>query len=142
MKTKLLPSVVVLILLLQIDLLAEQGDDNPTGVAGTFNGNITTGCSYDPNTGNAMRVVDDIVVPGTVGAYPLKWTRFFNSHLTYSNSNIGGRWRFSYLDYGSPSGTSNATFPDGRVLSDDYGVEEHLGTWNGKTAIFMADGGK
>src|SRR6266513_4692003 len=85
-----------------------------------------------------MRVVDDIVVTGSVGAYPLKWTRYFNSHLTYSSDSVGGKWRFSYRDYSYPG----ATFPDGRVLSDDYGVEDHVGSVNGKTAIFMADGGK
>src|SRR5437016_5991056 len=78
--------------------LAEQGDDNPTGVAGIYNGNITTGGNYDPHTGNAMRSVDDIVVPGSIGAYPLKWTRYFNSHVTYRDPAIGGRWRFSYLN--------------------------------------------
>lgn len=61
---------------------AEKGDDNPTGVAGIFNGNITTGCPYDAYTGNGHREVDDIVVPGSVGSYPLKWTRYWNSHVT------------------------------------------------------------
>src|SRR6202011_4886442 len=59
-----------------------QGEDNPTGVAGIYNGNVTTAGNYDPMTGNAMRIVDDIVVPGSVGAYPLKWTRYFNSRAT------------------------------------------------------------
>src|SRR5437868_1679111 len=137
MKMKLIPSVVVLSLLFQVGLLAvEQGDDNPTGVAGIYNGSITSGGLYDPYTGNAMRHVDDLVVPGTIGAYPLKWTRFFNSHVTFGDSSIGARWRFSYADYGTNS------FPDGREITDAFGVEEHLGTWNGKSAIFMADGGK
>src|SRR5947208_8123099 len=84
MKTKLIPSVVILSLLFQVSLLAvEQGDDSPAGVAGIYNGNIATGGSYDPYTGNAMRHVDDIVVPGSVGAFPLKWTRYFNSHVTF-----------------------------------------------------------
>src|SRR5690348_6473755 len=52
-------------------LCAEMGDDNPTGVAGIYNGQITTAGNYDPYTGNAVRTVDDIVVPGSVGAYPL-----------------------------------------------------------------------
>jgi hypothetical protein len=48
-----------------------QGGDNPTGVWGSFNSHSTTGCSYDPYTGNATRTVPDIAV----GAYPLQWTR-------------------------------------------------------------------
>ena len=43
MKTKLIPSVVILSLFFQVGLLAsEQGTDNPTGVAGIYNGQIQT----------------------------------------------------------------------------------------------------
>ena len=58
MKTKLTLSAVVLLLCLQAELLGEQGDDNPTGVAGAYNGSVTTGGSYDPYTGNAHRQID------------------------------------------------------------------------------------
>lgn len=58
---------------------AELGDTNPTGISGQFNGNVTTGGSYDSYTWNATRSVTDIVVPGAVGAYPLAFTRTFNS---------------------------------------------------------------
>src|ERR1700704_4840382 len=83
------------------------GASNPTGPSGIFNGNVTTAGSYDPSTGNAMRVVDDIVVPGCVGAYPLKWTRYYNSrqtqnfksYSTVKNPNSSGAWTFAY-DYG------------------------------------------
>ena len=34
---------------------AQVGNENPTGPAGIFNGNVTTGCSYDPLTGNDDR---------------------------------------------------------------------------------------
>jgi hypothetical protein len=50
---------------------AEVGNDNPTGVNGHYNGNITTGGSYDPYTGNAKRFVTDLTVTGSVGSYPL-----------------------------------------------------------------------
>ncbi len=92
---------VVLLAALPLKGLAESGDDNPAGVAGIYNGNITTGGSYDPYTGNSMRgAIDDIpAVPGSVGTYALKWTRYFNSHVTFGDSKIGGRWKFSYLDY-------------------------------------------
>src|ERR1700687_5883717 len=107
----------------------EQGDDNPTGVTGIYNGQITTAGNYDPYTGNAMRVVDDIVVPGSVGAYPLKWTRYFNSHLTWHNDKIGGAWRFSYIDYKILNLDYKSFFatPDGRMIDNDaYGVEEYF----------------
>src|SRR2546423_289340 len=76
----------------------EQGSDSPAGVSGIFTA-VTTGGLYDPYVGSAQRIVDDIVVPGTVGAYPLKWTRYFNSHTTGDRSSTGGAWRFSYLGY-------------------------------------------
>ena len=53
--------------------------EGPVGVTGIFNGNVTTGCSYDPLTQSAHRVIDDIVVPGSIGKYPLKMTRYYNS---------------------------------------------------------------
>ncbi len=53
--------------------------EGPVGVAGIFNGNITTGCSYDPLTHSAHRAIDDIVVAGSIGKYPLKMTRYYNS---------------------------------------------------------------
>jgi RHS repeat-associated protein len=124
--------------------LAAEGEDNPTGVAGFYNGNVDSAGSYDPLTGNAMRMVDDIVVPGAVGAYPLKWTRYFNSR---SNT---GLWTFSYSDYGLyPGPSARMIFPDGRLIwyrgqanpPDPTGIPERIGTWNNQDAIFLADGG-
>jgi RHS repeat-associated protein len=129
----------------------EQGDDNPAGVSGIYNGNITTGCSYDPYTGNAIRAVDDIVVPGSVGAYPLKWTRYFNSHVTRNDTQIGGSWRYSYLDYQYLGGNGNTAqgnpcYPDGRRIMINrvpmiYGIEEY---WDNSAngGLRMPDGGK
>ena len=57
--------------------------EGPVGVTGIFNGNITTGCSYDPLTHSAHRAIDDIVVPGSIGKYPLKMTRYYNSRQQY-----------------------------------------------------------
>src|SRR5712692_2294447 len=106
---------------------AESGDDNPTGVAGAFNGQITTGSSYDPYTGNMRRQIDDIVVPGSIGAYPLKWTRYWNSHTSWRDGSfIGASWRFSYLDYRHSDGWG-PVLPDGRQITDAMGVEEWAG---------------
>src|SRR3977135_2343009 len=41
-------------------LHAQVGDNNPGGHSGIFNGQVNTGCSYDPYTGNATRSITDI----------------------------------------------------------------------------------
>jgi RHS repeat-associated protein len=133
------------------------GDDNPLGVAGIYNGNVTTGCSYDPHSGNAHRAIDDIVVPGTVGSYPLKWTRHWNSHGRTKHA--PSKWTFSYIDYAdvtvtpphaapnggepNPPEPSNIfLYPDGRALDYTYqnppGVEDIVAG----DGLHMADGGR
>ena len=77
---------------------AQVGNNNPTGVSGIFNGQITTGCSYDPYTGNAHRAITDIVVAGAVGEYPLALSRTSNSRNVVWSSPFGqpGAWRHNY----------------------------------------------
>lgn len=120
----------------------DAGNNSPTGVTGSFNGNVTTGCSYDAYTGNARRVVDDLVVPGAVGAYGLKWSRTYNSR----DANFGGpgsfglAWRHSYT-YGRSSYANVYGFPDGREIDFDEtnGVLEQYDTAGN---LWLADGGK
>ena len=107
---------------------AQLGNNNPTGTAGQFNGNVTTGCSYDPYTGNATRSVTDLVVVGGVGTYPLAFTRTMNSRYFAGNATpfgAGGNWTHSYawtIDGVSniPSGNFPASYtvhyPDGRAI--------------------------
>ncbi|MGI8821035.1 MAG: hypothetical protein ACR2ID_09245, partial [Chthoniobacterales bacterium] len=73
-------------------------DKNPTGPAGEFNGQVTTAGSYDPSSGNAKRVIEDLAVPGAVGDYPLKWDRILNTGFTLAHGNTfsGGGWSHSY----------------------------------------------
>lgn len=107
--SKLIMNIVSVALLFGAQRLRAQGDDNPTGVAGRFNGNVTTGGSYDALTGNASRSVTDLVSPASVGAYPLAFTRTMNTRVyTYaSGDNAGdliggssfgpaGGWRHNY----------------------------------------------
>ncbi|MEY2520252.1 MAG: hypothetical protein QOF24_2011 [Verrucomicrobiota bacterium] len=105
-------------------LRAQVGDDNPTGPAGAFNGNVTTGCSYDAYTGNAKRSVTDIVVAGSVGGYPLAFSRMANSRSGDISTNYqfgeAAWWRHSYswhvdesFGLGQPT-QYNVAFPDGR----------------------------
>src|SRR5436190_3167407 len=79
-------------------LCAEVGNDNPTGVTGEHNGSITTAGSYDPYTGNAKRFIDDLTVTGSVGVYPLKWTRVLNTREGQMSAPFGqgGTWRHNY----------------------------------------------
>src|SRR6202162_4655453 len=145
MKLKLIFALFAVAVCTQSNVFGgEQGDDNPTGVAGAFNGNITTAGNYDPYTGNGHRQIDEIVVPGSVGAYPLKWTRYWNSHITWQdNFPTGAAWKFSYIDYkywtvGDQTGYN---MPDGRVINigpnDIYGVEEFFDS----TGLRLPDGG-
>jgi RHS repeat-associated protein len=136
---------------LPVWIFAETGDDNPTGVAGEHNGNVTTAdehSTYDPLTGNWHREIVDIAVPGSVGKYPLKWTRYWNGHTNYSDVAVGAQWRFSYLNYVA---SSFFAFPDGRVVSSSsYGVEEggSFAPYNPQcdcypsATIHLADGGQ
>ena len=49
--------------------------EGPVGVTGYVGDTVTTGCSYSALGHSANRVIDDIVVPGSIGKYPLKMTR-------------------------------------------------------------------
>jgi RHS repeat-associated protein len=60
-------------------VFAQAGNDNPGGVTAEYHGSIATAGYYDPYTGNAKREITDIVVPGSIGAYPLVYTRTWNT---------------------------------------------------------------
>ncbi|MFZ1221597.1 MAG: hypothetical protein WAO00_20090, partial [Chthoniobacterales bacterium] len=98
MKSIFRTSVIALLLCLFVarpswGVPAPPGGDNPTGPMGEYNGSITTAGSYDPYTGNAKRFVDDLTVTGSVGAYPLKWTRVLNTRGLGGAFGEGGGWR-------------------------------------------------
>ncbi len=103
------------------------GNDNPTGVTGEYNGSITTGCGVDPYTGNGKRVVTDLTVTGSLGAYPLKWTRILNTRAGAGglrNSYEWGLWlRLWHPEIpGEPTWTSPSGilyYPDGRRTEYD-----------------------
>jgi RHS repeat-associated protein len=78
---------------------AQVGNDNPTGVAGEFQGEITTGCDYSPYTTTARRTVTDLVVAGGVGAYPLTFARTSTSRYNTAvkvDFGTAGSWLHSY----------------------------------------------
>lgn len=77
---------------------AETDDHNPIGVSGAFEGIITTGCAYNVVSHNARRgPLEDIVVPGAIGKYGLKMTRYYNSRRTISYGLMGPGWSYEYL---------------------------------------------
>ncbi len=100
-------------------LRAGLGNDNPNGPAGDYNGSITTAGYYDPFSGNAKRAIDDITVPGSVGAYPLKWTRYLNTRGTVASFfGQGGGWTHSYnwgLGIWAPPPPPIEPGPEGRI---------------------------
>jgi hypothetical protein len=119
-------------------------------VTGIFNGNVTTGCSYDPLSHSVHRAIDDIVVPGSIGKYPLKMTRYYNSRQQYyafTAIGLSPGWahEYSWLLW---SAGHKVVSPHGNVY-DDYcgppvGVSER---WENRTDAYngtwrLADGGK
>lgn len=104
-----------------------QGNDNPTGVSGIFNGNSNTGCSYDPYTANATRTIPDITVASAVGAYPLQWSRTMNSRGVGGFLGAGGAWRHSYQWSLAISGDATST-PDNYIVSYPDGPKVTFGS--------------
>lgn len=116
------------------------GNDNPTGVTGEYHGSTTTAGSYDPYTGNAKRVIDDLTVTGSIGEYPLKWTRTLNTRGGSGKFGDGGGWTHNY-QWGlmlqetpgqcappcicdGPHGT--VSYPDGRKMNLRWEQEEQV----------------
>jgi RHS repeat-associated protein len=117
--------ILAALLLLPLTIVrAQVGDNNPSGPAGIFNGQVTTGGSYDPYTGNLVRAVPDITVAGGVGTYPLALSRIYNSRLGGGSSFGYSGWRHSYEWEIADSATTSVpntlpssytvNFPDGR----------------------------
>jgi RHS repeat-associated protein len=98
--------------------------EGPIGVTGIFNGNVDTGCSYDPLGHSAHRVVDDIVVPNSLGKYPLKMTRYYNSRQQYyafTAIGLGPSWAHEYSWLVWTAG-HKVVSPHGNVYDDSCGV--------------------
>ena len=121
--------------------------EGPVGVTGIFNGNVTTGCSYDPLTGSAHREITDIVVPGSIGKYPLKMTRYYNSRQQYYALNAiglspGWAHEYSWLVWAA---AHKVVSPHGNVYDDScgppIGVSEFWEGNRGETWR-LADGGR
>ncbi|MFN2622713.1 MAG: hypothetical protein ABR611_07700, partial [Chthoniobacterales bacterium] len=103
-------------------LFGQAGNNNPGGVTAEFYGSVTTAGYYDPFTGNAKREVTDLVVPGSIGAYPLTYTRTYNTRGNGWTDNYS--WGLSFADpdtndctdihYCGPIG--HVAYPAGNIL--------------------------
>jgi Domain of unknown function (DUF6531) len=124
-------------------------DHNPVGVTGAFEGVIATGCGYNVLNHSTSRAIDDIVVPGSIGKYPLKMTRYYTSRRFGANG-LGPGWSYEYFwqlsgagyKVLSPNGDVH-DFSCGRPLGESEGWDDGIqgqhqngGTWR------LADGGK
>ena len=131
-------------------LAAQSLDDHkPIGVTGAFEGVITTGCAYNVLNHNATRQIDDIVVPASIGKYPLKMTRYYNSRSTGIYGSMGAGWTHEYQWGWDPTGPGGTTYPNGNRL--DGGCEPPVGVsdgWESQSCcpyrgdFRLADGGK
>ena len=126
MKHLPLPFILALVFASLCPLHAQVGNNNPSGASGIFNGQVNTGCSYDPYTGNATRSITDIAVAGAVGEYPLALVRTSNSRNPSTTEWFGyaGGWNHNYNWIVDSSETGphdfqptryTVYFPDGRV---------------------------
>lgn len=113
---------------------AQTGNDNLTGPAGIFNGDITTAGDVDPYTANTRRWVTDIAVAGAVGTQPLALVRTANSRGVGQNAfgdgygfGSAGGWSHNY-QWSMWASTNSPThdfappsywvfFPDGRSVT-------------------------
>ena len=121
-------------------------DHNPVGVTGAFEGMSTTGCAYNVLNHSATRQIDDIVVPGAIGKYGLKMTRYYNSR-----SGFGDGWSYG-LSWATSTYDDKIYYPNGTVVdsscANEWGVgplgvsdgwETHPSYGNG--TYRLADGG-
>jgi len=102
-------------------------DADPTGNAGVFKANVTTGCGYDAHTGNASRSVTDLEVPNVPGDYGLDFTRHWNS-VPSDPTAVNGGWTYSW-DWG-------ATYGYDIIQATDGGLQ----TWVTSITIGFPDG--
>jgi RHS repeat-associated protein len=154
-KAILLSIALAVIAFLYSRASAQQLDDhNPIGVTGAFEGMITTGCAYNVLNHNATRQIDDIVVPGAIGKYGLKMTRYYNSRRTNYGGPMGPEWTHDYM---WTSSNGKIEYPNGNVwdshcadnwivngqpLNGPLGVSDWPTTSpDGHPAFRLADGG-
>jgi RHS repeat-associated protein len=122
--------------------------EGPVGVTGDFKGLITTAGAYSPLNHNAYREVTDLVVPGSIGKYPLKMTRYYNSRQL-GLTGLGLGWRYEYAGWGVSNSGGKVSYPNGNVWDTSCDEQQPVGTsdyWETHTSagngrFRLADGG-
>jgi YD repeat-containing protein len=142
---RIVVSVTIALIVATPRLLALD-DHNPIGVTGAFEGVITTGGAYNVLNHNATRQIDDIVVPGAIGKYGLKMSRYYNSRRETGYSLMGPGWSYEYL-WSWDSNNGKAEYPNGNVWDSKctdngpLGVSDWPSQLNGNPTFRLADGG-
>jgi RHS repeat-associated protein len=112
-------------------------DVNPEGDTGALKAQIQTGGSYDIQSGNATRIVNDLHVPGALGAYGLDFTRYWNS-LHPEDTNEDAEWPIDFAYSGwSHSWRWTAIYGE---QTPDFEPGNTLGTWITSITIAFPDG--
>jgi hypothetical protein len=133
----------------QISAQVQNDDHNPVGVTGAFEGVIATGCGYNVLNHSTSRAIDDIVVPGSIGKYPLKMTRYYTSRR-YGANGLGPGWSYEYFwqltgagyKVVSPHGDVH-DFSCGRPLGTSEGWDDGVQGQHQNGGIWrLADGGR
>jgi RHS repeat-associated protein len=140
---------VMLFVLATPSLLAIVDDHNPIGVSGVFEGVTTTAGAYNVLNHNATRQIDDIVVPGAIGKYGLKMTRYYNSRNQHYFNLMGPGWSHEYMwvNYGDKVDYPNGNVWDSHCTGDwtplggPLAMSDWLGTYSTYPAFRLADGG-
>src|ERR1043166_9683660 len=112
-------------------------DENPEGNTGALKAQVQTGGSYDIQSVNATRIVNDLHVPGALGSYGLDFTRYWNS-VHPEDSNPDAEWAQDFGDSGwSHSWRWSAVY--GEVVPD-FEPGNTLGTWITSITVTFPDG--
>ena len=127
-------------------LCAQHIDDHdPIGVTGGFSGAIQTAGEYGALDHSAHRAIDDIVVPGSLGKYPLKMTRYYNSRAQYyalTAIGLSPGWAHEYAWLLWSAGTKVVS-PHGNVYDPSCGQPVGVSEgWEGSGTWRLADGGR
>jgi RHS repeat-associated protein len=116
---------------------ASYPDDNPEGDTGALKTQVTTGGSYDAQSGNGTRIVNDLTVPDALGVYGLDFTRYWNS-LHPEDTNPDGSWSQDFADSGwSHSWRWAAVYGE---VKPDTGEEPPPNIWITSITITFPDG--
>jgi RHS repeat-associated protein len=112
-------------------------DVNPEGDTGALKAQVQTGGSYDIQSGNATRIVNDLHMPGALGAYGLDFTRYWNS-LHPEDTNEDAEWPVDFAYSGwSHSWRWTAIYGE---QTPDFEPGNTLGTWITSVTIAFPDG--